>query len=232
MFRLGIGSFVAICIMIGLCGCGGGSGGGSDTNTTVAIQQFTVFNHPDEVRTKFFPKTTTITAGVNSRITWQNQTPGRHQIVSGILTPQGDPSIKHLITINLGNFTPDELNANAGDTIQFSNLSGHTFTMQVVDTNGVVVSTVVIPIGGMVTSPPQVIFPGPGVWIVQDQDSQQIATITLFGHPVPDGNFQSGILGQGNIFQAAFPIPGTFPYFDSNPDDPSHVYATGTIVVQ
>lgn len=230
MFRLGTGSFIVICVIIGLCGCGGGSGG-NDTSTTVAIQQFQVFNHPDEFRIKFFPKTTTIPAGVNSRIQWVNQTPGRHQIVSGILTSQGNPAVKHLIVINLGFFSPDELSVDAGDTIQFSNLSGRAFTLQIVDTDGTVRSSVTIPIGGT-AEPPQLKFPGPGVWIVQDPDSQQIATVTLFGHPVPDGRFMSGVMSHGNVFQAAFPIPGNFPYFDSNPDDPTHVYANGTIVVQ
>jgi plastocyanin len=222
-----------IAFAASLCGCGGGSGTKNGTDTgSVSIQQFTVFNHPAETRTEFVPMSITIAAGVNHTITWINQTPGRHQIVSGILTPQGDVSNRHLITINFGNFTPDELSVNAGDTIQFSNLSGRDFTMQVVDTNGTVVSTFTIPTGGMLNSPPTVIFPGPGVWIVQSPDRQQIATITLFGNPVADGNFQSGVMSPGNVYQKAFPVPGTFPYFDLNPDDPSHVYATGVIVVQ
>lgn len=228
MFRLEIALFIAVCALSGLCGCGGGSGSDPSTGSTVAIQQFTIFNHPDEVRTKFFPKTVTIPAGVNNTILWQNQTPGRHQVVSGVLTPQGDPGIRHLVTINLGNFTPDELNVDSGDTIQFTNLSGRQFFMQIVNDNGAVVSTVSFSIGEMRT----VVFPGPGVWIVQDPDSQQIATITLFGHPQPDGLFQSQVLTAGGVFRKAFPVPGTFSYFDSNPDDPAHVYATGTIVVQ
>lgn len=232
MFRTTL-CICVIAIAVCICGCGGGSGtnnGGS--SGTVTIQQFTVFNHPAETRTLFAPKTVTLSAGVNNTVTWINQTPGRHQIVSGILTAKGDASIHHLITINFSNFTPDELNADAGDTIQFSNLSGRNFTMQIVDTNNVVVGTFTIPNGGMLNSPPTVIFPGPGVWIVQTPDRQQIATVTLFGNPVPDGNFQSGVMSSGNLYQKAFPVPGTFRYFDANPDDPTHVYATGTIVVQ
>lgn len=180
------------------------------------------------MRTKFFPKTATIRAGLNSGIMWVNQSPERHQIVSGILTPQGNPGITHLITINVGNFTQDELNVNAGDTIQFSNLSGRQFTMQIANDNGAVVSTLIFNIGQLRT----VVFPGPGVWVVQDPDSQKIATVTLYGHPVPDGQFMSQVMLNGGVFQKVFPAPGTFPYYDSNPDDPSHVYATGTIVVQ
>lgn len=225
MLRLGIGFLLVACV-VPLCGCGGGTGG--DASATVAIQSVPVPAHPGDVRTRFFPKTATIPAGPNNGIMWVNQDFNRHQIVSGVLTSQGNPSIKHIIVINVGFFTPDELEVNSGDTIQFSNLSGRTFTMQIANDNGAVVSTVIFTIGELRT----VVFPGPGVWTVQDQDSQLVATITLLGHPVPDGQFQSGILNNGGVYQKAFTVPGNSPYYDSNPDDPTHVYATGTIVAQ
>lgn len=223
MLRISIGLALALCV---ISGCGGGND--SNSGSSVAIEQYSIFANSNETRTRFFPRTATVTAGMNNGITWINQTPERHQIVSGTLTPKGDPSDERLITINFGNFSPNHLEADAGDTIQVSNLSGRTFTMQIVNDNGAVISTQVFSIG----QARNIVFPGPGVWVLQDPDSQLVATVTLYGNPVPDGRFQSGILGPGGVYQAAFPTPGTYPYYDRNPDDPNHVYATGTIVVQ
>ena len=226
MLRLGLG-FIAAVFIAGLCGCGGG-GGDSSSGVTVAIQDFQVQGNPNDFRTRFFSKTATIQAGQNNGITWINQAPGLHQVVSGTLVPDGSPANLHTVVINMSFFTPNELNAEAGDTIQFSNLSGHTFNMQIANDNGAVVSDISFAIGEQRT----VTFPGPGVWIASDAESQLVATITLYGRPVPDGQFMSGVLPHGGVFQRAFPVPGTYPYYDSNPDDPTHVYATGTIVVQ
>lgn len=228
MLRLGIGSLIAISLIAGLFGCGGGTGGSDPSGQSVGIEQYTIFGNPSQVRTRFVPKTASVIAGINNGITWINQSSGRHQIVSGVLTAQGDPSVIEQINITFGSFSPTHLEADAGNTIQVSNLSGRTFTMQVVDDNGQVVSTNIFAIGQMRT----IVFPGPGVWVLQDPDSQLVATVTLYGHPVPDGQFQSGVLSHGGVFQAAFPVAGTFPYYDANPDDPTHVYTTGTIVAQ
>lgn len=232
MLRLASG-LLAVLIVLGLCGCGGGSGGDS-VGRTVAIQEFSVPAHPTEVRTEFFPKTASVPAGVNNGITWINQSPGRHQIVSGVLIAKGNPAVQHLVTLDNAGFSPDILNADFGDTIRINNLSDHNFTMQVLDSSGSVIRTITIPIGSMVTQPPTSVFPGPGLYTIQDPDSQHFATITLYGNPAPDGQFQSGIMSNGDIFKKAFPVSGDFPYFDSNPDDPTgdHIYATGTIVVQ
>ncbi len=225
MLRVWIVFALVSGVVVSLCGCGGGDG---SSGSTVAIEQYSIFGNPNVTRVRFFPRTVSVVAGIDNGITWINQAPDRHQIVSGIVVPDGDPGVVRQITINFGNITPMNLEARAGNTIQISNLSGRTFTMQIVNDNGQVVSTLVFAIGEMKT----VVFPGPGVWIIQDPDSQLMASVTLYGTPQPDGRFQSGILIHGGVFQRAFPTPGTYPYFDSNPDDPSHVYATGTIVVQ
>lgn len=215
-----------IAIIATLTGCGGSNG--SESSGTVAIEQYSIFGHSNESRTRFFPRTTTIVAGMNNGITWINQTPGRHQIMSGIVRPKANPPVPRLITITFGSFSPNHLEANLGDTIQVSNGSGRNFTMQMVDDNGRVESTFNFTIGGSREIP----FPGAGVWVLQDPDSQLVATVTLYGDPEFDGRFQSGILGPGGVFQVAFPVPGTFNYYDANPDDPSHVYTTGKVVVQ
>jgi len=227
-----MGFVIFACLAISIIGCGGGSGGNDPTSSTVAIQDFQVPANPGETRTIFFPNNTAIPAGVNSRIQWVNQTPGRHQIVSGTLVANGTVATEHLINIGNDGFSTTLLDANFGDKITFSNLSQRAFKLQVLDSNGRLVNNFDLPVGATIIQPPRVIFAGAGLYTVQDPEAQFVLTVTLSGTPQADGQFQSGILSHGDVFQAAFPVPGTFHYFDLNPDDPKHVYATGTIVVQ
>lgn len=226
MWRLWARIFV-VAYVLGLCGCGGGSGGGG-SSAVVNIQSYSVFNHPAERRTRFVSKSVSIIGGKDSGVSWINQDSVPHRVVSGVVLSDGNPAIIHMIVINFGSFTPDTLTARSGETIRFNNLSGRQFTLQIVDDSGTVKSTVLFTQGEMKDVP----FPGPGVFVARDTDSQQIATITLPGGAVADGLFDSGVLAPGQTFFRAFSAARTYDYFDANPSDPTRIYAIGRVVVQ
>lgn len=227
MWRAAI-TTIAVAFAASIFGCGGGSGGGGGSSSSVAIQSFTVFNNPAERRARFIPKTVTVVTSSSASVTWINQDSIPHRIVSGIVVADGNPGNAFLFIINLGFFSPDSITARAGDTIRVNNLSGRQFRLEVVDDDGAVISTVVLNQGEMRS----LAFPGPGVFILRDADSQQIATLTLLGAPVPDGHFDSGVLMPGEVFTRVFTVPRTYPYYDTNPAVPGMVYTTGTVVVQ
>lgn len=213
MFRIIIPVCVIVCLAC-LYGCGGGSG--NSTSPFVDIEA-----------TRFFAKNTTIQKG--SLIQWVNVDAAPHQVVSGRLSPQGSPLVIHIIQITLTGFNPVAVTANLGDSVFFNNISGSPFTMDVVDDNGVLVSTVVFNIGDM----KQFTFPGAGLFAFRQNGSQIFqGTIVLFSQPTPDGLFMSPVLLNGEVFARQFDVPGQFSFFDLDLNNPNQSFKTGTITVQ
>lgn len=216
MFRIGAIVILAVCLA-SVLGCGGGSGSSGGGNSPFV-------NVED---TRFFAKNTTIQAG--GSVQFRNLVATPQQVVSGTLDPQGSPLVIHTINITLTGFNPNSLTANLGDTIRFNNISGNTFVMDVVDDNGILVSTVVFNVGDLKTF----VFPGAGLFIFRQQGSSIFqGSIILFGQPHPDGQFQSPVLTNGGIFKKAFSTVGTFPFFALDQNNPNQSFKTGTIIVQ
>lgn len=216
MFR--IVAIVLLAVSLGfLLGCGGGSGSGGGGNSPFV-------NIED---TRFFAKNTTIQAGGSVQFTNLVATP--QQVVSGTLDPQGNPLVIHTINITLTGFNPNSLTANLGDTIRFNNISGNPFVMDVVDDNGILVSTVVFAVGDLKSF----VFPGAGLFIFRQQGSSIFqGSIILFGQPHPDNLFQSPVLTNGGVFKKQFNTVGTFPFYALDQNNPNQSFKTGTIIVQ
>jgi plastocyanin len=208
MFRI-----IACLACLGcVCGCGGGSDGGK-TSVTVRIEQ-----------TRFAPKYATIASG--GRVQWVNVDAVPHQVVSGTLDPQGSPLAVHTIQITLTGFNPTALTGNLGDTVQFSNISGNPFTMDVVDDNGQLVSTVSFAIGQSKTFT----FPGAGQFVFRQHGSSIFqGTIILYGQPDPNGLFISPVLSNGEVFIAQFASTGSLSYYDLDQTNPNRSFKTGII---
>jgi len=222
MSRLALAILSIICLISAL-GCGGGSGGGND-NVSVNIQGSSGSNTPVG---RFYPKNVTIQPG--DKVTWFNTDTVAHQVVSGTLTPQGNPLVVYTITIGITGFSPAFLQANLGDTIRFNNLTGSTFEMVIVNDNGQVVSDVTLAQGELRT----ITFPGAGAYLFRQAGSQlNVGQIVLYGQPTPDNQFESPVLSPGQTFTRQFNTTGTFNYFDLNQNNPNQSFMTGTISVQ
>ena len=213
MFRAITWVCAALCF-VNTLGCGGGTGDGKSPFVSINA-------------TRFVAKSTSIQVG--DLIQWVNSDAAPHQVVSGVLDPQGSPLVIHLIEIGFGGFNPIAVTADLGDTVQFSNISGSQFIMDVVNDNGVLVSTVVFSIGDMKTFT----FPGAGMFTFRQRGSSMfMGSIVLFGQPHPDGLFQSPILSNGAVFARQFNVPGTFPYYSLDLTNPNRSFVTGTVTVQ
>lgn len=201
-------------LIFGMLGCGSST----NTNSTVTVQ---------DTATRFVAKNTTIAAG--NKVQFMNVDSEPHQIVSGRLLPQGSQST--IVTIVIGNtgFSPSEVQAELGNTIRFSNVRLTPFTMDIVDDNGTVISTVTFAIGEQ-----QVFtFPGAGLFVFTDHNLSTFrGTIVLFGSPNPDGVFQSPVLQNGGTFLTQFSSPGSIAFYDLNLNNPNQSFKTGTIIVQ
>lgn len=212
MFRISVLVLLAMYLAC-VCGCGGGS-----QNVPAPFIQI--------LDTRVQPKVVNISTGQG--VQWVNSTAIPQEVVSGTLDPQGNPLVIHIINITLTGFNPVTVLANLGDTIRFNNLTGSPFTMNIVDDNGQVVSTVSFAIGEMRT----IVFPGAGLFIFRQQGSQIFqGTITLFGQPHPDNRFLGGPLTNGAVFSAQFNSPGTRPYYIPDLNNPNRSFITGTINV-
>ncbi len=202
--------------LAGLAGCGGSSTPIDPTSFIVTIA---------EVRVT--PKFDTINQ--NDEVTFLNSSAPIRQVISGSLTPSGNPLTIHLITIGNTGFNPPDTQANLGDTIRFSNATLNTFFLDIVDDNGRVVSSLTLAPGNM----QNFTFPGAGVFIVRNRQNILFrGTVTLFGTPNPDNRFQSPALGNGDTFTIQFTQKGSFPYFVIDTNSPGRAYITGSISVQ
>lgn len=216
MCRMSLVALIVVC-SIYASGCGGSSNGNSSpTSFTISIQP-----------TRVSPKSDTIKAG--DSVQFLNQTQIPLQVVSGTLTPFGNPQVVHLIVINNNGFSPTNSEANLGDTVRFSNATTGTFNLNIVDDNGNVVSTLTIPQGQEQSFQ----FPSAGQFTVSNRDNSLFSgTVTVFGRPNPSNIFTSPVLGNGGIFTVNFPNAGSFPYFIQDPSNPDRSFITGTITVQ
>lgn len=213
-----ISALVVTAILVAcVFGCGGGSGsGGGGSSPFVNIET-----------NRFYAKTTTIKVG--STIQFTNLDASTAQVVSGTLDPEGNPLVIHTINITLTGFTPVFLTAQLGDTIRFNNISGNPFSMNVVNDNGTVISTVVFGIGDLKTFT----FPGAGYFVFRQQGSSIFqGSITLYGQPNPDGLFESPVLTNGSVFKKTFSTVGSFSFYALDQSNPNKSFKTGTIVVQ
>ena len=158
-----------------------------------------------------------------------NQVNTSLQVVSGTLTPFGNPQVVHLIVINNTGFNPAATEANLGDTVRFSNATTGTFTMDIADDNGSVVSTLTISQG----MEQDFQFPFASLFTASNRNNSLFkTTITVFGRPNPSNVFTSPVLGIGGTFTVHFPSAGAFPYFVEDPNNPDRSFITGVITVQ
>jgi plastocyanin len=220
MLRTTIGLIVAAALAL-LVGCGGGGGSNGDSQASVVRIESTRFNAK------------TVTIRVGDRVQWTNVDTNSHQVVSGTLSPTTNPQVlTPIIEIEQDNtFTPSTFQARLGDTVQFRNDRSAAFTMDIVNDAGAVVATLSFVQSGQVIPFNQ--FPTAGLYLIQQQGNPNFrGTITVFGAPNPDNRFQSQVLGNGGTFITQFVNPGTYPYFDLNPANPSRSFMTGTVIVQ
>jgi len=218
MFRLILFILVAI-IIAHLTGCGSSSGGSSQA-VSINIQN-----------TRFIPKTITISVG--NRVQWTNIDVNPHKIVSGTLLGTTTPITRTpIIQIQQDNtFSPPVFSANLGDTIRFQNNRSSSFSLDIVNDAGNVVSSLTFSQSGQVQEFSG--FPTAGFYTYQQTNNPLFkGAITVFGTPNPNGAFVSQTLGQGGTFTTQFNTAGVFPYFDLNQADPNQSFITGTIVVQ
>ncbi len=211
--------FSALLIVAAIClySCGGG-GGGSKSAYVVQIQS-----------TRVYPKTTSIKSG--DGVEWVNKDSAAHQVVSGTLAKVSNPVTLPEIEIRSGStFAPSSLDANFGDTVQWHNLTGSEFVMDIVNDAGTVIDTLTFA-NGEVKSYKD--FPTAGRYTAQKSGNAFFSgTVTLYGIPTPNGIFQSDILPNGGTFTRKFSGYGTLPYYVLYTDDPNEAFITGSIVVQ
>ncbi len=76
-------------------------------------------------------------------------------------------------------------------------------------------------------------FPSAGQYVFMQQNLPSFAgSLTLFGIPHPNNQFQSQVLQTGGTFTRQFPNAGTFPFYDLNQTNPNQGFMTGTIKAQ
>ena len=173
------------------------------------------------------PKSTTVNQ--NDSVTFLNSGAFLHQVVSGTVTPSGNPLVNHIITIGNTGFNPPDTQANLGDTIRFSNASFNLFLLDIVDDNGKVVSSLTLPVGNMQTFT----FPGAGIFVIRSRQNILFAgSVTLYGTANPDGRFISPVLTNGGTFTVQFTQTGTQPYFVIDPAYSSRAFITGSVSAQ
>ena len=202
-----------------LCGCGSSSG---------ENQTFTVRIQADG----FVPRSLNIKPG--DTVVWVNGDTEPHRVVSGVLDQTVSPIILEPIAIKPDNtFVPDSVEANFGDAVRWRNDQVAHFVLDIVDNVGNVVASLDLEPGQIVPSPPTQLFPSAGRYTYQQRNLPQFfGTLTLFGVPDPDGNFDSGVLPTGGDFRRTFNSVGAFPFFDLDTSDPNKSFRTGQITIQ
>ncbi len=214
-----ISVLVALAIFTAcVLGCGGGSGTGGNSNSPfVNIQN-----------TRLDPKSLTVKSG--TIVQWTNLDSSPAQVVSGTLLATGNHNVIDTIDITLTGFSPVSSTANFGDTIQFNNISGNPFSMEVLNADG---SQVVPTVDFLIGEQKTVTFPGAGLYIFRKSGSSIFqGTLILFGRPNPDGRFQSPTLAHGEVYRVQFDAVNSYSYYAPNLDNPDQSFRTGTVVVQ
>lgn len=205
---------VVLAMFCYLTGCGSSNG----TNSSFTIQ---------DSSTRFTPKSTTIQTG--NKVQFINTDSQNHQIFSGTLEPQGSASVIHTIIIGNTGFSPASTDGNLGDTVIFSNNQTGTFTLDIVNDNGTVISSFSISAGQM----QNVDFPGAGLFTYRNHNNSLFnGNIILYGSPNPDGIFFTPVMSNGTSYTLQFNSVGSVSYYDKNLNNPSKSFKTGVINVQ
>ncbi|MCE5314293.1 MAG: hypothetical protein ABFD49_04300 [Armatimonadota bacterium] len=212
-------TLLALIIMVALSihGCGGG-GSGSSSAYVIRIQS-----------QRFYPKTITIKSG--DGVQWINSDTQSHVVASGTLEKVSNPEVLSEIAIQADNtFSPSEVEANFGDTVQWRNDTGFDFTMDILNDAGVVVETLEFTNGEVIGYSD---FPAAGLYTTQQHGNVFFSgTIILYGVPNPDGVFQTPTLPNGGTFSRTFTGSGTVPYYVLDLDDPNKSFITGSLTIQ
>lgn len=210
-----------------VCGCGGGgssSGGGASAGsgvfTVVRVQDFSVS-----------PPFAGIRPG--DTVQWLGATAAPRVVVSGTVAPvpPAQQRVAGRIAIQPNNvFVPQSLDINLGDAVQWQNLWGRPFQLEIVDGAGGIVTSINLDQGQVAQFSG---FPTAGVYTFRQQGNPLFAgTLRVFGVPVPDNLFQSPTLTTGDTFKRQFITAGTFPYFIIDPTAPNVALAAGVVQVQ
>ena len=208
--------YVIVAVLLTFfCGCGG-SGSGPSASPFVNIEAL-----------RFYPNSTTLRSG--TVVQFRNVDSQPHQVVSGVLATLGNPTVVHVININMSDLSPRNTEADYGDTIELSNQSGLAVTIQIIDDNGRIISQIPFNIGQMLT----VTFPGAGYYNLRNQSGQvTLGSIVLFGRPISNGLFQSQALSNGQIFPIELTSAGTYTFYSPDLGNPNRSFVTGSITVQ
>jgi len=211
-------------------GCGGGTS--SDGNGQSAFVHI--------LDTSLTARSVNAKAGTPVR--WVNSTSKPQQVVSGILAPQPSGALPRVIRITGGGlFNPpssptNPIEANLGDTIQYSNDSAVAVTVNVFNDNGSLVFSVSLVQGQLSDVTNLFLNAGAGLYTFRLGGVGQSGAIVLFGKPVPDttsvNSFESPILAPGSTFTRVFTQAGTVRYYAPDLDIPTRSFRTGTVAVQ
>lgn len=220
---------VTACVVC-MSGCGGGNS--SDGNGQSAFVHI--------LDTSLTARTVNVKVGTPVR--WVNSTGEPQQVISGILAPQPSGVPPRVIRVTAGGlFNPpstptNPIEANLGDTIQYSNDSTVSVTINVFNDNGNLVFSIPLVQGQLTDVTNQFLTVGAGLYTFRLGGVGQSGAIVLFGKPVPDttsvNSFESPILTPGSTFTRVFTHAGTVRYYAPDLDISTRSFRTGTVNVQ
>lgn len=183
-----------------------------------------------------------VTAAAGTPVRWVNNTSKPQQVISGVLAPQPSGAPPRIIRVTGGGlFSPasspsNPIHTNLGDTIQYSNDSTVSVTIDVFNDNGDLVFSISLVQGQLSDVTNLFLNVGAGLYTFRLGGVGPSGAIVLFGRPVPDttsaNSFESPILAPGSTFTRVFTQAGTVHYYAPDLDIPTRSFRTGTVTVK
>ncbi|MCE5199773.1 hypothetical protein LLG39_12445, partial [bacterium] len=149
----------------------------------------------------------------------------------GTLVATRSPVVHDPISYSVANgFSRTNIQGNLGDTIVWRNDTTDDFSMEIIDDSGeVVISKTILKTQEYSFKE----FPQAGCYTYRKMGSTTVkGTVTLYGVPTPDGDFQSMSLVTDRTFSTLFTIPGTHKFYILNESDPNKSFITGSVIVR
>ncbi|MCE5314288.1 MAG: hypothetical protein ABFD49_04275 [Armatimonadota bacterium] len=196
-------ALIAVPVIM-LSGCGGG-GSTSDRNHSTSTSSVS-----------------DVTVSRGDKIAWTNDESNKVKIVSGTLEQVSSPTTSDMISCYPdGTLNPKNLTADFGDTIQWRNDADdtnisiddedvQTVELEILDSSDEVIATLSIKPGKTATYND---FPRAGKYTYRVSGKDEEGTITLYGIPTPDGNFESMYLNCGQKYSAYIFQSGVQSYY-------------------